>query len=76
MLAWINARLPDPEEQKALRQALDKAYPPSKWRTVTSTVVLGASSWLVLTHESLQISIMIGSDAERWENCSEAMRNT
>ncbi len=48
-LRWINARLPDPEEQKALKRALDEAYPTSKWRTIAGAIVFGAGSWIVLT---------------------------
>lgn len=47
--AWLNARLPDPEEQKALMQALVKTYPPSRLRTIGSIIVLGAGGWLFLT---------------------------
>ncbi len=48
-LRWIATRLPDPEEQKALKRALDEAYPPSKWRTIAGAIVVGAGSRMVLT---------------------------
>jgi len=48
-MAWLHARLPDPERQKALKEALDKAYPPSRIRTALRVVVFGAGGWLVLT---------------------------
>jgi competence ComEA-like helix-hairpin-helix protein len=48
-LKWINARLPDPDEQKALKRALDEAYPPSRMQTIASMIIIGAGSWLVIT---------------------------
>ena len=48
-MAWLHARLPDPERQKALKEALDKAYPPSRIRTALGVLVFGAGGRLVLT---------------------------
>jgi hypothetical protein len=47
-LAWLSSRLPDPEDQKDLMQALEAAYPPSKWRTIGGAIVFGAGVWLLL----------------------------
>jgi competence ComEA-like helix-hairpin-helix protein len=46
---WINARLPDEDEQKELKKALEARYPPSRWRTLGGAIVLGAGSWILLT---------------------------
>lgn len=48
-MKWINIRLPDPEQQKALKLALEKSYPPSKLRTVMGAIVFGAGGWLLIT---------------------------
>jgi len=63
-MAWINARLPDPEKQNALKQALDKAYPPSRARTIFGFIVSGAGGWLVLTI----LGAMIEWIVQRWLN--------
>lgn len=48
-LRWLNARLPDVEQQKLLQQALANAYPSSRFRTAMSLAIVGASVWLLLT---------------------------
>ena len=48
-MAWLHTRLPDPERQKALREALDKAYPRPRMRTIFGVIVLGGGGWLVVT---------------------------
>jgi len=52
-LAWLSSRLPDPEDQKDLMQALEAAYPPSKWLAYNrrrdcfwcGSLVIAGGSW-------------------------------
>lgn len=46
---WINSHLPDPEEQKALKKALDIIYQTSPTQTLLQFLVLSIGGWLVLT---------------------------
>lgn len=46
---WINSHLPDPEEQKALKKALDIIYQTSPTQTMLQVLVLSIGGWLVLT---------------------------
>ena len=48
-LTWINVHLPNVDEQKELRDALDNAYPPSKWRSFIGVVFIGAGGWLIVS---------------------------
>lgn len=48
-LTWLNSRLPNTEQQRALKQALDKAYPASRARTVFSVILVGVGSWIIIT---------------------------
>jgi len=48
-IRWINLRLPDTEQQKALKQALETMYPPSKFRKALSFIVFGAGGWILST---------------------------
>lgn len=61
-LAWLNARMPDPEDQKSLKEALEKAYPPSKMRTVAASVVIVAGGWLLVT----TIGAVLGWVVQGW----------
>ena len=47
--AWINSRLPDPEQQRILIKALDNMYPRSKIRSIGGVILIGAGSWIILT---------------------------
>jgi hypothetical protein len=57
--AWINIRLPDPEQQKVLMEALNKAYPQSKFKTIVGLVVVSSGGWLVLTALSAVVQWLI-----------------
>jgi hypothetical protein len=46
--AWINARLPNPQEQIALRDALNLAYPRSRFSTAVGIVLVGGGGWMIL----------------------------
>jgi hypothetical protein len=48
-IKWLNIRLPDPEQQQALKHALEKTYPTSKTRTIIGAIVFGAGGWLLIT---------------------------
>ncbi len=48
-IKWLNTHLPDPEQQKLLKQALDKSHPPSRVRTLGGLVTIGAGGWIVAT---------------------------
>jgi hypothetical protein len=59
-LLWINSRLPDPENQKALREALNRTYQPSKLRTFISIVTIGIGGWLILQSIGAVIQWIVG----------------
>jgi len=46
---WLNMRLPNPEQQIELKEALEQTYPRSKLRTIWEVVILGSGAWLVST---------------------------
>jgi competence ComEA-like helix-hairpin-helix protein len=48
-ISWLNSRLPNIEDQKALKVELDKTYPISKSRTFFGMVIIGAGGWLIVT---------------------------
>lgn len=59
-LLWLNSRLPDPENQKALREALNRTYQPSKLRTFISIVTIGVGGWLILQSLGAIIQWIVG----------------
>jgi competence ComEA-like helix-hairpin-helix protein len=44
---WLNRRLPDEEDQRALKRYLDGRYPGSRGRSVLNALTVGGSLWLV-----------------------------
>lgn len=60
-LRWINSRLPDPEQQQALLDALQQRYPPSRWRTVPALVITGAGTWILAATASAVWEWMVQS---------------
>ena len=48
-LNWINSRLPDPQQQLSLKDALEKAYPPSRGQTITNILLIGIGGWIIST---------------------------
>jgi hypothetical protein len=46
-LRWINSRLPDPQQQKALLLALQQVHPPSRLRTLRGILIVGSGTWLL-----------------------------
>lgn len=65
-LAWLNARMPDPEEQKALQAALNRAYPPSRKRTLMGLLVFGAGGWLVITALGAIVEYVVQGWVSNW----------
>ena len=45
--AWLNLRLPDEEDQRALKRYLDQRYPGSRSRSVLYAATVRGSLWLV-----------------------------
>jgi competence ComEA-like helix-hairpin-helix protein len=46
---WVNARLPDPEQQKELKRALEELHPTSRLRTISGLLIFGAGGWILGT---------------------------
>jgi hypothetical protein len=44
---WLNRRLPDEEDQRALKRYLDGRYPGSRGQSVLYALTVGGSLWLV-----------------------------
>ena len=61
-LTWLNNRMPDREEQRALQRALNEAYPPSRARTLLGLIFFGAGGWLVLS----ALQAVVGWLVEGW----------
>lgn len=61
-MSWLNNRLPDPEQQKQLRQAMDNANPPSRTRTLINLIVFGAGGWLLIT----SLGAIVEWAVQRW----------
>jgi len=64
--AWINARLPNPEDQKALQRALSETYPPSRARAIVALIVIGAGGWLLATSLSAIVEWVIQTWLNQW----------
>lgn len=56
---WVNARLPDPEQQKALKKALEEMHPSSRFNTIIYAMIFGVGGWLFLTALSAVIQWFI-----------------
>jgi len=64
--AWINARLPDPEQQQAVQRALNETYPPSRARTLSGLIVIGAGGWLVTSVLAAIIEWLVQGWLKQW----------
>lgn len=62
---WLNTRLPDIAEQRALKKALDETYRPSRARSLTGLLVVGAGGWLLLTALSAIVQWVIDKGLDR-----------
>jgi competence ComEA-like helix-hairpin-helix protein len=66
LILWLNSKLPDPEEQKALKDALNELYPSSKRRTVLYAFILVAGTWFFLQSLGAIIQWFIGKSLDQF----------
>jgi competence ComEA-like helix-hairpin-helix protein len=62
---WLNSRLPDEEDQRALKRYLDQRYPGSRNRNVLYAVTVGGSLWLVAHSVGGAVEWLVGRGLER-----------
>ena len=58
-------RLPDEEDQRALKRYLDQRYPGSRSRSVLYAVTVGGSLWLVAQSVGGAVEWLVGRGLER-----------
>jgi competence ComEA-like helix-hairpin-helix protein len=62
---WLNLRLPDEEDQRALKRYLDQRYPGSRSRSVLYALTVGGSLWLVAHGLGGAVEWLVGKGLER-----------
>jgi hypothetical protein len=62
LLTWLNIRMPEIEEQKRLRDALNQAYPVPFSRTFFNIVLIAGGGWLMLT----ALEAIVGYFIQHW----------
>ena len=62
---WLNLRLPDEEDQRALKRYLDQRYPGSRSRSVLYALTVGGSLWLVAQSVGGAVEWLVGRGLER-----------
>jgi competence ComEA-like helix-hairpin-helix protein len=62
---WLNSRLPDEEDQRALKRYLDQRYPGSRSRSVLYASTVGGSLWLVAHSVGGAVEWLVGRGLER-----------
>jgi competence ComEA-like helix-hairpin-helix protein len=62
---WLNLRLPDEGDQRALKRYLDQRYPGSRSRSVLYGVTVGGSLWLVAQSVGGAVEWLVGRGLER-----------
>jgi competence ComEA-like helix-hairpin-helix protein len=62
---WLNSRLPDVEDQRALKRYLDGRYPGSRGRSVLYAVTVGGSLWLIAQSVGGAVEWLVGRGLER-----------
>jgi competence ComEA-like helix-hairpin-helix protein len=62
---WLNLRLPDEEDQRALKRYLDQRYPGSRSRSVLYALTVGGSLWLVAHGLGGAVEWFVGRGLER-----------
>jgi competence ComEA-like helix-hairpin-helix protein len=62
---WLNMRLPDEEDQRALKRYLDQRYPGSRSRGVLYALTVGGSLWLVAHSVGGAVEWLVGRGLER-----------
>ena len=62
---WLNVRLPDEEDQRALKRYLDGRYPGSRSRSLLYALTVGGSLWLVAHSAGGAVEWLVGRGLER-----------
>jgi hypothetical protein len=62
---WLNLRLPDEEDQRALKRFLDQRYQGSRGRSVLYALTVGGSLWLVAHSLGGAVEWLVGRGLER-----------
>jgi competence ComEA-like helix-hairpin-helix protein len=62
---WLNLRLPDEEDQRALKRYLDQRYPGSRSRSLLYAMTVGGSLWLVAQSVGGAVEWLVGIGLER-----------
>ena len=62
---WLNLRLPDEEDQRALKRYLDGRCPRSRSRSVLYAMIVGGSLWLVAQSVGGAVEWFVGRGLER-----------
>jgi competence ComEA-like helix-hairpin-helix protein len=62
---WLNVRLPDEEDQRALKRYLDGRYPGSRSRSLLYALTMGGSLWLVAQSAGGAVEWLVGRGLER-----------
>ena len=62
---WLNLRLPNEEDQRALKRYLDQRYPGSRNRNALYAVTVGGSLWLVAHSVGGAVEWLVGRGLER-----------
>jgi competence ComEA-like helix-hairpin-helix protein len=62
---WLNLRLPDEEDQRALKRYLDQRYPGSRSRSVLYALTVGGRLWLVAHGLGGAVEWFVGRGLER-----------
>ena len=62
---WLNLRLPDEEDQRALKRYLDQRYPGSRSRGVLYALTVGGSLWLVAHSVGGAVEWLVGRGLEQ-----------
>jgi competence ComEA-like helix-hairpin-helix protein len=62
---WLNLRLPDVEDQRALKRYLDGRYPGSRSRSVLYALTVGGSLWLIAQSVGGAVEWLVGRGLER-----------
>jgi competence ComEA-like helix-hairpin-helix protein len=62
---WLNLRLPDEEDQRALKRYLNQRFPGSRSRSVLYAVTVGGCLWLVAHSLGGAVEWLVGRGLER-----------
>ena len=62
---WLNLRLPDEEDQRALKRYLEQRYPGSRSRSVLYALTVGGGLWLVAQSVGGAVEWLVGRGLER-----------